>query len=83
MASLPEKYTILESQLAEDGTMGILTYSYDAEDEAWSKYYSVLSAAAVSSVAGHGATFLTGPGNYVTNKVFTHLSEDSTDTEES
>lgn len=66
------KWTVIESQLSADDEMGLLTYSFNAEDEAWSKYHAVLSAAAVSTVAEHGATLLVGAGNFVTNKVFTH-----------
>lgn len=51
-------FTVIELQTNKDKQTGVLTYTYDTEAEAMSKYYLILSSAAVSSVAVHGAVMM-------------------------
>lgn len=51
-------FTVVELQTNASKQTGVLTYTYDTEAEAMSKYYLILSSAAVSSVAVHGAVMM-------------------------
>ena len=65
------KFIVVELQTA-NGTTGNLVYSYDTRAEAESKYYAVLSAAAVSSVAKHAAILMTEEGFPLMHACYTH-----------
>lgn len=51
-------FTVIEMQTSKDKQTGILTYTYETEPQAMSKYFSILSVAATSGVAVHGAAVL-------------------------
>ena len=51
-------YTVVELQTNKDKQTGVLTYTYDTEAEATSKYHLIMSSAAVSNVAVHGAVIM-------------------------
>ena len=50
--------------------------TYDNHFSAESKYYSVLSAAALSSVKKHGAILLTEDGVCIRSEVYEHKTEE-------
>lgn len=66
------KYIVIELQTMTDGSVGNLVYSFDTEDEAWSKYFAVLSSAATSKLPRHAATLLQSDGYQVAYREFTH-----------
>lgn len=55
---MDKKYIVIEIQTAADGTIGTLVYNFDSENEAESKYHSILSAAAVSGCPVHSAMLM-------------------------
>ena len=62
------KWIVTEIQTYTDGTTGILTDSFTELNAAWQKYYAVLSAAAVSTVAVHTAIISTHEGRQIESK---------------
>ena len=66
-------YIVLEIQKYD--TIATLINSYDDRNDAYGKYYAVLSAAATSKVPLHAASILTEEGQAIEWKYFTH-SED-------
>ena len=48
-------YIVIELQTNSEGQTSNLAYAYDTLPQAMSKYHAILSAAAVSQVACHGA----------------------------
>jgi hypothetical protein len=62
----------MELQTYGDGTGSAIPMSYDNLPAAESKYYLILSAAAVSSVYRHGAVLMTEEGFTMKQEVFTH-----------
>ena len=69
------KWIVTEIQTYDDGTTGILTDSFSELNAAWQKYYAVLSAAAVSTVAVHTAIISTHEGRQIESKCFKHDTE--------
>lgn len=67
------KYIVIELQKLVDGTVANLVYSYNTKKEAESKYYAILSAAAVSNVPIHSAIILQEDAIPVTFKSFEHV----------
>lgn len=65
-------YVVIEIQSAE--SVSTLINTYDNRNDAYSKYYTILSYAAVSSVPTHSAVILTEQGDMVEHKFFTHSS---------
>jgi len=65
-------YYVMELQTYGDGTGSAIPMSYDNLPAAESKYYLILSAAAVSSVYRHGAVLMTEEGFTMKQEVFTH-----------
>lgn len=64
------KYIVVELQTNQDGTVGNIVYSYDELPAAYSKYYAVLSAAAVSQLPKHAAVMMTGEGYLMESRCF-------------
>ena len=58
-------YIVIELQIDEHGTLGNLVWPYAGRPEAESKYYSILAAAALSSLPVHGAVILTSDGQLI------------------
>lgn len=77
-------YIIMEVQANADGTAGTLVYTYDDtnKDVAESKYHSILSSAAVSSVYRHSAFMLTDDGRLLRSECYTHEPEPEPDESE-
>ena len=65
-------FYVLELQTYGDGTGSVIPMSYDNLPAAESKYYLILSAAAISSVYRHGAVLMSEEGFTIKQEVFTH-----------
>lgn len=65
-------YIVLELQKASktEGSVGSLVYSFDDFKQAESKYYTILSYAAVSQLFLHGAYMFSEEGNMIYNKQY-------------
>lgn len=76
-------FIVFEVQANADGTAGTLIYTYDDtnKDVAESKYHSILSSAAVSSVYRHSAFMLTDDGRLLRSECYTHEPEPTPDPE--
>ena len=74
---MPENkiFYVLELQTYGDGTGSVIPQSYDNLRAAESKYYLILSSAAVSNVFRHGAVLMTEEGFTLKQEVFTHPME--------
>jgi hypothetical protein len=68
-------YIVMEMQTNADGAVGTLVWSYNNINEAWSKYHSVLSTAAVSSLPCHACVLLGNDGNKYAAQVYRHGEE--------
>ena len=66
------KYIVIELQKNSDGSVGNHVYAYNEKAEAESKYYAILSAAAVSSVPVHSAIIIQEDAVPVQYKSFSH-----------
>lgn len=56
------KYVLIELQTLEGGQVANIVTSYDALPQAESAYYSVLAAAAISTIPVHAAVLMTSTG---------------------
>lgn len=72
-------YLVIEIQTFADDRISTPAYAYDSLDKAWSKYYSVLSAAAVSKLPVHSALITDNRGYLIDSKCFTHEEEENAD----
>ena len=57
-------YIVMETQTDINGIVGTIVNTYPTQAEAESKYYNILSAAAISDVFLHGAFLLTAGGEF-------------------
>ena len=69
------KYIVLEIQTNADGTVGTILTTYDKLNEAESKFFAVLSAAALSTLPVHTAVLLTNNGTMLRVETFSHEVE--------
>lgn len=67
-------YLVIELQ-TNNGKMANLAYAYDTQNEAESKFHSILSTAAVSSVEVHTAVVIDEQGCVLANGSYTHRKE--------
>lgn len=67
-----KKYIVIELQTASDGTVANIVTAYDNQNQAESKYHSVLSAAAVSNVPAHAAVMIDSMGYYIDAHCYEH-----------
>lgn len=65
-----EFYIVIEDQVMQNGEYGLLHNHYEDINMAYSKYYTVLAAAAVSTIPYHSAYMLRSDGSIVDYKVF-------------
>ena len=70
-----KKYTVVEIQTNSDGTVGNLVYAYDDLKQAQSKFYSILSSAALSTLPVYSVYLLSNDGMCLDNKSFLNVSE--------
>ena len=66
------KYLIIEIQTFKDGNVVTLVTQKDDLNEAMSTYYSILAAAAISSLPVHAATLLINDGRQLKFDEFEH-----------
>lgn len=71
------KFLVTEIQTFENGDVSNPTYAYDAENAALAKYFSILSAAAVSKLPTHACMLFTSDGVALRSEFFTHKAEES------
>ena len=64
-------YIVIELQTESDSVSPIIN-SYSTINQAYQKYYSILSAAAVSSVKTHTAMIVSENGEIITAESFQH-----------
>lgn len=69
-------YIVLEVQTNIDQTIGTLVTSFTDKDHAESKYHSVLSSAAISSLPRHSAFLLTDDGSVVRRECYQHAQQE-------
>lgn len=65
-------YIVIEIQRSGEDTLAYLVSTHTNINDAYSKFYLVLSAAAISTIPIHGATMLTETGEIVANEYFRH-----------
>lgn len=69
-------FIVLEMQKLDEETLAILpANTYNTKAEAESKYYAILSAAAVSSVWKHSAVLLNEDGTPLKYDCYVHIPE--------
>lgn len=69
-------FVVMEFQTTLEGVTAIVPpFVYATLNEAKSKYHSILSAAAISSVAYHAAAILSYNGTLIESECFEHLPE--------
>lgn len=69
-----KKYTVLEIQTNPDGTIGNLVYGYDDLREAQSKFYLILSSAAISKLPVYCVYLLSNDGMCLDSKAFINVT---------
>ena len=69
------KYLVIEIQNTGAQISNIVT-AHETRNDADSKYYSVLAAAAISEVPVHAAALLTEEGRCLKNDYYNHTKED-------
>lgn len=67
-----KKYVVVEMQTQADGTVSVLTNSFDNLDAAYNKYYTVLAYAAISTLPRHSACLIDNTGFLQESKYFDH-----------
>ena len=70
-----DSYIVIELQTNEQGSVANVVWAYADENEAFSKYHSVLSAAAISSVPVHSCVILRNDGLQIAAQSYTHETE--------
>ena len=68
------KYIVIEIQTSDK--VATIVNSYDTENEALAKFYSILAAAAVGSVPCHSAVIMHEDGMVVKNECIRHEVEE-------
>ncbi len=68
-------YLVIEIQTAADGTVATIVTQHPSRNEAESKYYLVLSAAAISNIPLHAALLCYSNGNYLMSKSYEHTTQ--------
>lgn len=65
-------YIILELQTHQDGTVSSMINNYSDYNEAESRYYTALAAAAISSIPRHAVVMMQDNGLCIQNKYYDH-----------
>lgn len=65
-------YIVIEIQTYNDGQVGTIVDNYPNQNQADSKFFSILSAAALSNVPIHSAAILTAEGRMVRFESYNH-----------
>lgn len=74
-----ESYIVIELQTNAQGSVGNFVWSYDNENAAFSKYHSVLSAAAISELPCHACVILRNDGAQIAGQAYKHCEEPITE----
>lgn len=69
-------YLVIELQKAADGTVSNIVTAYESLSAAESHFYTVLAAAAVSSLPVHSAVLVNDEGYPVKRECFKHYPEE-------
>lgn len=64
------KFIVLEIQVGEQ--VGVITYSYDTENEALGKFHAILASAAASSIPCHTAMIVGEDGSLIRTECIKH-----------
>lgn len=64
------KYIVVELQTDASGAVGNIVTTYDEQPAAYSKYYSILAAAAISQIPKHAAVLMTSEGYLMESRCF-------------
>lgn len=67
---MAQKWIVIEIQT--DAQVGVLTYSFDTENEALGKFHSILAAATQSSIRCHTAMIVTEDGMLIRTECIKH-----------
>lgn len=70
-------WNVVEEQMNTDGSKGVLTTAFDDKDQAYSKYYAVLSAAAISTIPYHAAYILESNRGVIESKFYDRTIEEA------
>lgn len=65
-------YIVIELQTNADGAIGNIVTAYNSREQAFSKYHTILSAAAVSALPCHAAVILDNKGMQIAAQCFEH-----------
>ena len=65
-------YAVIELQKTNDATLLHLVDSYQTINDAYSKYHTILAAAAISAVPLHSAVVLSEKGDVLATEHFVH-----------
>lgn len=68
-------FIVIEIQTNTDGSVGNLVWAYATQEQAFSKYHAVLSAASVSALPVHAAVILDNTGLQIASQYFKHEVE--------
>ena len=68
-------FIVIEIQTNSDGTVGNLVWAYANENEAYSKYHSVLASAAISNLPCHACVVLRNDGLQLAAQAYRHGDE--------
>ena len=64
------KFIVIELQTSDSGAVGNIVTTYDEQPAAYSKYYTVLAAAAISAIPKHAAVLMTSEGYLMESRCF-------------
>ena len=65
-------YIVIELQTNTGGTIGNIVTAHETKEQAFSKYHTILSAAAVSALPCHAAVILDNKGMQIAAQCFEH-----------
>lgn len=74
-------YTVIETQVATDGTKSVVPVVIDDWDNALSRYYTILASAAISTIPYHAACIIGDDGIMKEGRVFDRRVEPSPEPE--
>ena len=63
-------YVVIEIQRAENGTVATLVTQFSNYAQAEAKFHTVMAAAAVSALRGHGCIIMTDHAEVVRNEMY-------------
>lgn len=70
-------FIVIELQTNQSGVVGNIVTAFSSIELAYQKYYTILSAAAVSSLPVHAAVILNNHGEMIDYRYFEHEAKSS------